>query len=64
MTTYVCRSLGIARDTLAQAQDGDTIRLVWRDATAFSRAAVESNAVAMGLDVIVVVAPQKGSDNA
>lgn len=57
MTTFACRTLEIARGTLAQARDGDTIQLVWRDANAFSRAAVESQVVAMGIDVFVVVAP-------
>jgi hypothetical protein len=31
--------------------------LAWRDANLFSRASVESRAVAMGLDVLVIVAP-------
>jgi hypothetical protein len=49
--------LGIALDELAQVQDGDTLVLAWRDANLFSRASVESRAVAMGLDVLVIVAP-------
>lgn len=58
MTRYVCRSLGIALDELAQAQDGDTLVLAWRDANVFSRTAVESQAIGKGLDVLVVVAPE------
>jgi hypothetical protein len=61
MTRYTCRTLGIALDTLAQAQDGDTIRLVWPGANGFSKASVESRLVALGLDVVVEVAPQEGS---
>jgi len=63
MTIYVCRTLGIALDELAQAQDGDTLRLTWQDANAFSRASVESQAIGMGLDVMVVVAPDVKPDN-
>ena len=59
MTTYTCRTLGIALDHLAQATDGDTIRLVWPGANGFSKATVESRALALGLDVIVEVAPQE-----
>lgn len=64
MTRYTCRTLGIALDTLGQAQDGDTIRLVWPDVNGLSKASVESRAAAMGLDVVVEVAPQKGLDHA
>jgi hypothetical protein len=49
--------LGIALDHLAQAADGDTLLLTWSGANAFSRASVESRALSLGLDVIVVVAP-------
>lgn len=42
---------------LVAAEDGDTLRLVWPDANGFNRLAVESRAVALGLDVVVVVAP-------
>lgn len=64
MTRFVCRTLGIAMDEVAQAQDGDTLVLAWRDANVFSKASVESRAAAMGLDVVVEVAPQKGLDHA
>jgi len=59
MTTYICRTLGIALDELAQAVDGDVLRLVWPGANGFSKAGVESRALALGLDVIVEVAPQE-----
>lgn len=59
MTTYTCKTLGIALDHVVQAQDGDTIRLVWPGANGFSKATVESRALALGLDVIVEVAPQE-----
>lgn len=59
MTTYTCRTLGIALDELAQAQDGDVIRLVWPGANGFSKASVESRALGLGLDVVVEVAPQE-----
>jgi hypothetical protein len=55
--------LGIAIDHLQQAADGDTLVLAWRDANAFSRASVESRALALGLDVVVVVAPEVATDN-
>ena len=42
MTTYICRTLRIALDEMAQAVDGDTIRLVWPGANGFSKATVES----------------------
>jgi len=63
VTRFVCRTLGIALDELAQAEDGDTLVLAWRDANAFSRASVESQALARGLDVVVVVAPEVRPDN-
>lgn len=59
MTTYTCRTLGIALDELAQAVDGDVLRLVWPGANGFSKASIESRALALGLDVIVEVAPQE-----
>ena len=59
MTTYICRTHGIALDELAQAVDGDVLRLVWPGANGFSKASVESRALALGLDVIVEVAPQE-----
>jgi hypothetical protein len=49
--------LGIAQETLAQAVDGDTVALVWPGANGFSKASVESRAVALGLDVVIEVAP-------
>lgn len=65
MTRYVCRTLGIALDELAQANDGDTVVLAWPGANGFSRASVESRAIGLGVDVVVEVAPpQKGSDDA
>jgi len=64
VTRYTCRTLEIALEQLQQADDGDTLLLVWRDATnAFSRAIVESRALALGLDVVVVVAPEVATDN-
>lgn len=58
MTRYVCRTLGIAIEELNRGVvDGDQLLLVWRDANSFSRASVESQALALGLDVLVVVAP-------
>lgn len=62
MATYIRRTLGIALDELAQAVDGDVIRLVWPGANGFSRVSVESRALALGLDVIVEVAPQEALD--
>ena len=57
MTRYVCRTLGIALDELAQASDGDTVVLAWPGANGFSRASVESRAIGLGLDVVVEVQP-------
>lgn len=51
------RSTAGVSAALVAAQDGDTIRLVWPDVTGFNRLAVESRAVALGLDVVVVAAP-------
>ena len=58
MTTYVCRTLGIALDELREVVDGDTLELAWPGANGFSRASVESRAVSLGLDVVIVVAPE------
>lgn len=62
MTTYACRTLGIALDHVKQAQDGDTIRLVWPGANGFSKASVESRAVALGLDVVIEVRPERAAE--
>lgn len=59
MTRYTCRTLGIALDELAQAVDGDTLVLAWPGANGFSKASVESRAVALGLDVVIKVAPEQ-----
>lgn len=64
MTTYTCRTYGIALDTVAQADDGDTIQLAWPGANGFSKAAIESRALALGLNIIVEIPPQKGPDHA
>lgn len=55
MTRYVCRTLAIAQEQLAQANDGDTIVLTWPGANRYHCAAVESRALALGLDLIVHV---------
>lgn len=48
MTTYTARSVDQAMELLrTRAQDGDTVRLVWP--------AVESTALGLGLEVMVVV---------
>ena len=57
MTRYVCRTLGIAQETLAQASDGDTVVLAWPGANGFSRASVESRAIGLGVDVVIEVQP-------
>lgn len=57
MTTYICRTLGIAMDELDQAVDGDTLVLAWSGANGFSRSSVESRALALGLDVVIETAP-------
>ena len=59
MTRYVCRTLGIALDELREVVDGDTLELAWPGANAFSKASVESRALALGLDVVVEVAPRQ-----
>lgn len=51
------RSMTGVGPALVAAQDGDTLRLVWPDANGFNKMAVESRAVALGLDVVVEVAP-------
>lgn len=62
MTRYTCRTLGIALETVAQAVDGDTVALVWPGANGFSRAAVESRAIGLGLDVVIEVAPERAGE--
>jgi hypothetical protein len=57
VTRYVCRTLGIALDELSQAVDGDTLVLAWPGANGFSKASVESRALGLGLDVVVMVQP-------
>lgn len=66
MTTYICRTLGIALDELGQAEDGDTLMLAWQGANGFSRASVESRALALGLNVVIEIKPavwQEAPDN-
>jgi len=65
MARYVCRTLGIALDELAQATDGDTLVLAWPGANGFSKASVESRAIGLGLDVVIEVAPaaRLGAEN-
>ena len=55
---FVCRTLGIAIEELDRVVDGDQLLLTWPGANAFSKASVESRAVSLGLDVVVVVAPE------
>lgn len=62
MTTYICRTMGIASDELSQAEDGDTIRLAWSGAQS-SKAIVESWALRLGLDVVIEVEKEVWVDN-
>lgn len=56
--TFTARTVDDALEVLrAEAHDGDTVRLVWPSAGMYSKAAVESTAMALGLDVVVVVGP-------
>lgn len=57
--TWSVRSQRSALEALTVAQDGDTIELAWPGATQFSKAAVESRAIGLGLDVVVMLAPER-----
>lgn len=59
---FVVRTVDQALDVLRTlAHDGDTIRLVWPSAGMYSRAAVESTAMGLGLDVVVEL-PDRATD--
>lgn len=54
--TWTARSVERAMELLrTEAQDGDTIRLAWPAASQFTKLALESTAMGLGLDVVVVV---------
>lgn len=53
--TWTARSMQQAREMVRVANDGDTIRLVWDGACKASALVVESHAIGLGLDVVVVV---------
>lgn len=54
--TWTARSVERAMELLrTEAQDGDTIRLEGHAAGLFPKMTVESTAMGMGLDVVVVV---------
>lgn len=54
--TFVVRTVDQALEMLRTlAQDGDTIRLVGQAAGIYSKLAVESTAMGLGLDVMVEV---------
>lgn len=48
--TWSVRSHGSALEALQVAEDGDVIELAWPGATQFSKAAIESRAIGLGLD--------------
>lgn len=60
--TYTAGSVDRALEMLrTEVQDGDTIRLAWPSAGLYSKLAVESTAMGLGLDVVVVV-PDRAPD--
>lgn len=58
--TWSVRTQGAALEVLKQAEDGDTIELAWPGATQFSKAVVESRAIGLGLNVVVMLAEPAG----
>lgn len=60
--TWSCRTLRGALEAASAAQDGDVIQLAWPGANGFNRSAVESRLVALGVDVVVELAPEEVSD--
>lgn len=59
MATHTAMTIHSALEKLDRTQDGDTIRLVWPGASIHAKQAVESRALALGLDIIVEVGPPR-----
>lgn len=59
MATHNASTIDIALEQLDRAQDGDTIRLAWPEASIYSKLAVESRALALGLDIVVETGPPR-----
>ena len=63
MAELTAKGLEAAYALLQSASDGDVIRLEWPGVTPFLKSAVESRAMAFGLDVVVEIVPQKEMPN-
>lgn len=59
MATHTASTVDIALSQLHRLEDGDTIHLDWPGVSIYSKLAVESRALALGLDIVVETGPPR-----